>query len=123
MGVTLSLGTPQLALEDLHDLTRDLCNTLNRETDLKATLPEEAPRAGAKGDPITVGTIALAFITSGAAVKLFGVLTSYFERNSSMQIELERDDGKNLSIRAENVRPDRIEETIDLAREFLRGSE
>jgi hypothetical protein len=121
MGVTLSINAPALDRADLQALTRDLCTTLQRETDLEAKLPEREGGHGLKGDPITIGTIVLALVTSGAAAKLFEVLRAYFERNSKMEIDFERDDGKKISIKAENLATGSIEETIDLARQFLGG--
>ncbi len=119
MGVTLSINAPALDREDLQALTRDLCTTLQRETDLEAKLPERVGGHGVKGDPITIGTIVLAFVTSGAAAKLFEVLRAYLERNSKIEIDIERDDGEKMSIKAENLATGSIEKTIDFARQFL----
>ncbi len=122
MGVTVSLSTSSISSEDLHILTRDLCNTVNAETDLQAELSRGESVAGSKGDPITIATIVLAFITSGAALKLMTVLKSYVERNSTLEIELDAGDGKKLKIKAENLTPERFQETVDLAQQFAGGS-
>ncbi len=122
MGIKLSLATSSLSPEDLQDLTRELCDAVNDETDLEASLAQAADVSGSKGDPVTIGVIVLAFITSGAAVKLMGVLKSYVERHASLQIELQRGDGQKLAITAENLRSERVEETIDLAKQFLEAS-
>jgi len=77
---TLTIAGDELDDEDLQDLTRQLCLAINQETDVEAELPEADTAPGAKGDPITLGTIALAFISSKAAVALVGVLHTYFAR-------------------------------------------
>lgn len=119
MGVTLSLHDPGLDDEDVQALAVDLCRTLNDETDVEARLPEGAGAAGAKGDPVTIGAIVLAFITSGAAVKLFDVLKPYFARHPKVVVVAKRGDGKTIQIRAEDVGSARIRDTIALARGFL----
>ena len=123
MKINASLVAPDLSDEDLQYLTRELCTTLNDETDLEASLPLSDDVSGAKGDPVTIGAIVMAFVTSGAAVKLMGVLKAFFERQSSLKIELDRGDGRKMAITADNVRSDRVQETIDLARRFLEEGE
>ena len=53
---------------------------------------------------------------------MFGVLKSYFERSSSTEMEFQREDGKKLVIRAENVDSNQLQQTIELARDFFGGS-
>lgn len=119
MEATLKITSDDLDEKKLQDLTRDLTNTLNRETVLTATLPEEAGEEGAKGDPITLGTILLAAIKSGAVVALFEVLKAYFERKPSLAIEIERGDGQKIKIGAEQLDEEQIGKTIELANDFL----
>jgi len=121
MAVTLLLSAPGLDPDRLHGLALSLGRTINAETDMTAGVPEEDPRPGAKGDPVTIGAIVLALITSGAAAKLCEVLGAYFERDSKLEVALERDDGSRLDIKAENLSSARMEETVGLVREFLAG--
>ena len=123
MDVRLSITSSDLDAEDIHDLSIDLSMTLIRETDVDAKLAERPTETGGKGEPITVGIIMLAFLTSGAAVSLLNVLKSYFERDSSLEMEFQREDGTKLRIRAENVRSDQIARTREFAREFLGDAE
>ncbi len=122
MKARLSIASSALSGEDLHDLTLDLSRTLSQETETQAILPEQSGPPGTKGDLIAVGTLLLTFLTSGAAVAMFGVLKSYFERSSSLEMEFQREDGKKLAIRAENLQPEQIDQTINLAREFFGGA-
>ena len=123
MKVELSLASKELASEDLQNLTRDLSTTLNQETDVDATLPEQTGEAGIKGDPVTLGLIALTFLSSGAAVAFFNTVKAFFERDRSLEMDFQREDGKKLSIRAENVRAAQIDRTIKAAEQFFGGSQ
>ena len=122
MNARLSINCTELDEDDLQALCRDLSVTLNRETDVQAVLLDSPHVSGSRGDPVTVGAIALAFLSSGAAVGLFNVLRVYLQRNSSLQIELQREDGRNLKIQTQNLSSDQLHQTIELACDFLEGS-
>jgi hypothetical protein len=112
-----------LSEEDLQELTFELTRTLNRETDLVASLPDEkVGSGGTKGDAIALGQIILTALSSGTMVALFGVIRSYFERRSSLEVACERKDGEKFMIRVENLKPDRIDQTMKMAKEFFGGS-
>lgn len=113
------LSAPELDPETLQQLTVDCCRTINSETELEARVAEETPGPGAKGDPVTIGAIVLAFVTSGAAAKLCEVLKSYFERSSTLEVAFERADGQKINVKAENLAADRVDETMGLLREFM----
>ena len=119
MDSTLQLTASDLSDEDLQILTRELSKTLNDETDVKATLPEEAGISGAKGDPITLGAIILTAFSSGTGVALFNVIKSYIERKPSLEFEFKRADGQQLKIKAEQLNKDQIDQTIQMANDFL----
>ena len=119
MDASLKLSSKRSSPDSLQNLTRELSASLGDSTSIAATLPEAPAEPGARGDPITLGVLALAFVTSGSAVALFGVLKAYFERDSSLEMELERADGGKMTIRAENVSMGQIDKTVAAAREFL----
>ena len=121
MDVTLSIASSDLSDDDLQALTRSLCITLNSETDVKAELVEQAGDQGTKGPEIVVGLVAL-FITSGSAVAMFNVLKARFGRDSSLKVELKRQDGETLKIEAENLSSREIDRTFERAREFFKES-
>ena len=121
MSVMLSVKSSELDDEDVHKLALELSRTLEREADISAGVGEGPDETGTKGEPTTAGLLLLTFLTSGAAVSMFGILKSYFERNSTLEMEFQRKDGCKLRIKAENVRPDQIERTKELAREFFLG--
>ena len=74
---------------------------------------------GNKGDLVQLGQIILTFLTSGAAVALIEVLKAYFARSASIEMEFEREDGRKMRIRAENIEPDQIDSTRTIAKEFF----
>lgn len=112
MDLTLQVSSDSLSEEGLHELTLDLSRTIGSETDISAQIPEHQPEPGAKGDTITVGTLFLAFFSSGAAVALIGVLKSYFDRASNLTIDIKRPDGHQVNISAQNMKPEQIENTV-----------
>jgi len=121
MPTRLVLFCSSLSPEQLQGLTGDFYQTLQRETEVQASWPEQAGGAGSKGDPLTVGTLLLSLASSGAAVALINVFKAFFERNSSIEVELQRDDGSKVRIRAENVRGAQLQHTLDTLRDFAGG--
>lgn len=113
MNVTLSLSSNDLDSEELQALTRQLCDSIADETDIKAEIPSGAVQQGHKGDPITLGTIALsAFGSGGAAVALFEIFKAYFSRNSSFTIKAKKADGIELEITAQNMKLEQIQSLL-----------
>ncbi len=119
MSQTLTVTSGGMGPAEVQALTRDLVSSINRHTDARAEIPEGEARAGERGDPVTLGMIALGFINSGAAVALFQVIKAYFERDRSLEMAFERPDGRTMSIKAENMDPNRIDEAIKMAQAFF----
>jgi hypothetical protein len=119
METRVCLSAPDLNEEEIQGLTLELCRELNREMGVHADLPVGRGPRGGKGDPVTIGTVILTFMTSGAAVGLIKIIESYLSRRSSLEVELQRPDGKKMVIRGQDIRPDQVERTADLARDFF----
>jgi hypothetical protein len=115
---TLKIIASDLDPEDLQGLTRELSQTLRKETGVDTTLPEGAAGPGTRGDPVTLGTIIITALTSGAVVALFNVLKTYFERKPTLVMEFQRPDGKTFTVRAETLSQPHIDQTIRLANDF-----
>ena len=123
MSLRLSLVSADLEAADLQALTRDFCNTANQEDGLSVELAHETAAPGTRSPALLqVGKLALTFLSSGAAVALINVCKSYFERNSSLELSFEREDGKKISIKAQNLRSDQIDKTLETMREFFGAS-
>lgn len=121
MDVNMNIISDDTTDEDLQKLTMMLLNTVNDETEATAVLPELKSKTGDKGDAITIGQIVLTALTSGAIVALFDVLKAYFERKPSMQIDFKRSDGKQFTVKAEQLSKTQMDQTITLANTFFEG--
>ena len=122
MEVILNISSNALDDDDLQSLTSNLCITLIREADVTAILAEESVSGGTRGVDIPLGTIIITFLSSGSAIALFNVLRSYFDRDSSLEMELEREDGRRLRINAQNVRPTQMNQALEQISTFLGDS-
>ena len=109
MNLILNLSSSDLDEETLQQLTQELCNSIASETEIKAEIPSGVVVQGTKGDPITLGVIALTFLTSGSAVALCEIFKAYFNRVSKLKIKLTRCDGTTLEITAQNINPEQIQ--------------
>lgn len=121
MSTILSVTSSSVDSEDLNELTLDLCRAINDETEVTAE-PAAASqsRPGDKGDAIAIGSIVLGLISSGGVVvTLVNVLKSYVERGRPIEIELEHPDGRKLKIKANNLQPDQLDNTMKLAEDFF----
>ena len=121
MAQNLIVKSKRLRPAEVQALTRDLVSSINSHTDAHAEIPEGEARPGERGDPVTLGAIALSFISSGAAVALFQIIKAYFERDESLEMSFERPDGRRLTIKAENMSTERIDESVALAKAFFTG--
>lgn len=119
MSVMLSITSPELSAEGLHNLALDLNRTIEHETDVDAKLMSGSHQVGTKGEPITISVITLAIIKSGAAIALINILKSYLIRDSSLEMQFKRDDGTELKFTFKNFTPNQIESTMKQAREFF----
>jgi hypothetical protein len=120
MHATLLVLCRELGENQVQGLTQDLCRTIGDNTNIEAELPPTSAGQGTKGDPVTLGTIALTFISSGAAVALVNVLKSYFERQSSLEIKIKGENNKEVSIGAKNLHPEELRKTIETVDNLLR---
>jgi len=119
MSASLFLSSQELDEEDIHAFTNDLCCTINQETPLEAGLVEKPGELGTKGDPVTLGLLALTFLSSGAAVALFNVFKALFERNSSLVFELRGEGGKILKLSAENLSSTQVDKALENVKIFF----
>ncbi|MCI5131103.1 MAG: hypothetical protein D3904_06160 [Candidatus Electrothrix sp. EH2] len=108
--------------EDLQDLTFALTRTINQETDVTASLPEQTGGLGTKGDAVTIGDIFIAALSSGTIVALLQVLKSYVERKPTLRIEIERPDGNKVTIAAEHLEPGQIDQTTRAVQQLCEHS-
>lgn len=117
--LTLHLGGA-LPQERIARLTRDLARDLAREG--IAGGPVEHPAApGERGEPVTLGVLALALIKSGAVVALVRCLQAYLAREPSLSVELQRSDGSRLKVTAQNLGSAEFRRLVEAASEPRAG--
>ncbi|XCN71333.1 MAG: hypothetical protein Q3M24_13535 [Candidatus Electrothrix aestuarii] len=120
MDAKLILHHSEMSDEDIQKLTIELKNSVNRETDLTAQLPEEAGGLGTKGDVVTIGQIILAAVGSGGALAaLLPVLRLYFERKPTLRMEIELGDGRRAIIESEHLQPAQIQQATEAVRQLF----
>ena len=119
MRIDCQFRDPDLDDDDLFRFTRDFTAVLVDETDLQAELAVGSAPVGARGDPITLGAIAITFFSSGAAVALIKVLETYIARRPSLEVELSRADGGKLAIKAQDLTPQLLAQTQQTVEKFF----
>jgi hypothetical protein len=120
MEFQIAVRSSELDPERLHASTIELRRTIVEETDATVSSPAVSSSTGAKGDPITIGTLAVTFLTSGAAVSIFKVLESYVTRKRSIDIEVSRPDGAKFVLHTEDVSPKEIAATQKTFENFIK---
>jgi hypothetical protein len=83
-------------------LTRDLERDLTREG-IGVQTAEVTPTPGERGEPITLGVLTLALVTSGAVKALIGCLKAYLSREPSLIIKLRHPNGTQIEVNTRNI--------------------
>lgn len=94
----LALECPDLAPEEIQELTDDLIRQLNEQPGLQAAQREQPAAPGSRGVAVSLGQIVLTIFSSGAAVAALEVLKTYFQRQPKLRIRYKSADGEELSI-------------------------
>lgn len=115
MSLTLNLSSSELADEELQALTRQLCDSIAGETDIQAEIPSGAVAKGHKGEPISLGVLALSFLSGGSAVALCEVFKAYVNRVPSLEINIEKPNGAKVTINAKNLNPKALQDLLSQA--------
>ncbi|MEA2876274.1 MAG: hypothetical protein QOF14_1470 [Hyphomicrobiales bacterium] len=113
MPIYFRLGSNALSDEELDGLSRDFVKDATGEGIAIRPSPEAAgEHAGTRGDPITLGALALAAVTSGSVVALFNLLKSYVDRSEELNVEFTRKSGTPVKLSMKNVGLDKFKEVI-----------
>ena len=111
----LTIRADDIPPEELSRLTSELDAWIRQTAPgVRTTRPEaRPPRPGEKGAPVEIGTLLLALINAGAATALINCLATYIkERRRSVKIEVKDANGQALSLSAENVAGDQIQQLV-----------
>lgn len=112
MGITLRLSSDKIDEEDLQVITRELCDTLNAESSIAATLPT-LPVENAKGALIDIGVLALGYIGMDGAKVLLGFIKDLLLRESQLELEITQPDGTVFKINAKNKNSQEIKALLE----------
>jgi hypothetical protein len=103
----LSLVAP-LPSERIARLTRDLQRELGR-VGVTASAPTEEPALRTRGEPVTLGVLALALVTSGVITALLECLKAVISREKKLTVKITGTTGGSIEIDAQNVSSPEIE--------------
>lgn len=115
MNLELQLSSSELDAGNLQTLTRQLCDSITDATDIEAEIPSGAAVENTKGEIVTLGVIALAFLTKGAAVALCDVLKTYVSREPSLKMGIKKLDGTIITLEAKNISPEKLQAVLSQA--------
>ena len=107
--VSLSADIPDARLAQL---TRELARDLSR-AGIHARPVEAPPVVGERGEPITLGVLALALITGGTVKAMIECFKTYLSRERALTIKLARTDGTDVEITARNVDTAAVREALE----------
>ena len=107
--VRLSAEIPDTRLAQL---TRDLERDLSR-AGIRAQPAEVPPIPGEKGEPITLGVLVLALVTSGTVKVLIECIKTYLSRERTLTIKVARADGVQVELTSRNVDTPAVREALE----------
>ncbi len=103
MPIHATLVARDISAEQFDFLARECQNELSRLPGLDVLEPAPVSSPGHRGDPVTIGTFALALVTSGVVTALFNILKSYVERGIEGGFEGVDSGGKPVKISIKGV--------------------
>jgi hypothetical protein len=115
--VSLSADLPDARLAQI---TRDLERDLSR-AGIQARRAEAPPVPGEKGEPFTLGVLALALVTSGTVKAMIECFKAYLSRERALTIKLMRADGIQVEVTARNVDMPAVREALEAVVSTNRG--
>lgn len=104
MSAQLSISPAGLEPEELDRISRDLERQLTETGGVVVGTASNQTVLGQRGDPITVGTLLLAAVTSGTVSALFNIIKSYIDRGIDLSFEGTASDGRPIKIAMKGVR-------------------
>jgi hypothetical protein len=96
-------------------ITRDLSRDLSREGISSKTMDWQRSEPGARGDPVTIGVIALALVTGGTIKDLIKCLTANLSKEKGLKVKVTRPDGLLVEITSKNVGTAAVQEALEAA--------
>jgi hypothetical protein len=109
--LTLTL-TADISGERLAQLTRDLERDLSR-AGVRARAVETPSVPGQRGEPITLGVLVLALITSGTVKAVIECFKAYLSRERTLSFKFASADGTQVEVTARNMDTPGIREALE----------
>jgi hypothetical protein len=110
--LTLSAELPERRIAQI---TRDLSRDLSREGISSKPMDGQQSGPDARGDPVTIGVIALALVTGGTIKDLIKCLTAHLSKEKGLKVRVTRPDGLLVEITSKNVATGAIQEALEAA--------
>lgn len=107
--LSLSADLPDVRLAQI---TRNLERDLSR-AGIQARPVEEPSVSGERGDPVTLGMLALALVTSGTIKVMIECFKAYLSREHALSIKLTRADGTQVEVTTHNVDTPKVREALE----------
>ncbi len=120
MPVIFSLSASDLDDEALQGLTQQLRCDLRDEAGIESAPVKQPAPAGAKGELEIIGQILVAAVGAGGAiVGLVNVLKAYVQRKPSLQIEMQDETGRKLTVKADDLRASDLSKLVQSTQKFF----
>ena len=85
--------------EKSFSLSREFSSDVARLDGVASHAPEAAaPEPGKRGEPVTLGTIVITAVSSGALSALVATIGSFLTRDKHTEVEISRPDGLKIKI-------------------------
>src|SRR5689334_4981174 len=106
--------TAELPERRMAQISRDFSRDLSREG-ISSKPIEQPNEPGTRGDPVTIGVIALALVTSGTIKGLIKCLTACLSMEKGLKVKVTRPDGLLVEITSRNVETAAVQEALEAA--------
>jgi len=108
----LQLHSETLEMESIHSISTLLSDSIEKETNYEVLHEQSGPRSGDKGDPVSIGTIVLAAISTGTVISLLDVIKAYLSREPEITITINTR-AEKISLNSKNISTKEIQSTIE----------
>lgn len=108
----LQLQSDSLDIESIHSISTLMSNSIERETDYEVVNEQAIASIGDKGDPITIGTIVLAAISTGTVISLLDVIKTYLSKEPELTVTIDVREQK-VHLNSKNISTKEILTTLE----------
>lgn len=112
--IQITLDGGDLSEGQQQDRVRQLTREIEARTDTRTSLAREQGDGTTKGDPLTIGSFVMAFMSTGAAVAAFEVIKTWLQREKIGSATIKTADGTEVTIDSANV--EQIEKIVAMIR-------